>query len=98
MMTPSGGVRAKIVRRLEAIEARLEAFGLGPREVERVQAESQQAESDRVRRLEDIEQRLARLEERLRGMEQDLRSKESPPETFGTAKEFSTGMHYPGLG
>jgi DNA repair exonuclease SbcCD ATPase subunit len=98
MANSYGGLRAEVLRRIEAIESRLEAFNMRARDLLHLAVKEQRDEEDRLRHLEEIEQKLEALEDRLRKMEEDMRSKESPPESWGTERRFSTGMHYPGLG
>ncbi len=87
-----------ILRRLEAVEARLEATIRRARGMMSESPRGEEPESEAVRHLDEIETKLEALEERLRKMEQEMRWKESPPESLGTERPFSTGLHFPGLG
>jgi hypothetical protein len=91
-------MRDNLERRLDAIAARLEAASRRARALTLEPSDRKPLEEDPARRLEAIEKSLEALEERLHKIETDLRDQESPPETFGTSSEFSTGHHYPGLG
>jgi uncharacterized protein YhaN len=93
-----GGLRHDLVERIEAIEARLEAFNARARDLLHQAVREEHEDGDRLRHLEILEEKLEALEGRLRKLEDEMRSKESPPETFGTERQFSTGMHFPGLG
>jgi hypothetical protein len=99
--SPYATVGNDILGRLEAIGARIEAVSrragalLGTPEERR---EKNLTEDDPVQHLEQIESNLEALEERLKKMEAQMREKESPPETFGTSSQFSTGPHFPGIG
>jgi hypothetical protein len=94
----SNMLRNDILRRLDAIEARLEAASRRARGLMGETIADTLPEDDPVRRLEKIESNLTELEERLKRIEAEMRDKESPPHTFGTLNEFSTGQHFPGLG
>jgi hypothetical protein len=98
MKSKFGPLPRVLARRVEAILERLDTFNRRARDLVRQSVETKEPEGERERRLEEIEAHLAELEERLKKTEQDLREKESPPETFGSASQFSTGPHFPGLG
>jgi hypothetical protein len=98
MANSFGTIRGNVQRRIEAVAARLEAFNARARGLLRDTVEEERDDSERIRHLEVIESKLEALEERLKRLEDEMRSKESPPETFGTERGFSTGMHLPGLG
>jgi hypothetical protein len=90
-------LRRDLLRRLNVIEARLEAANRRTQGLLR-EASADLPEDDPARRLEGIESKLTELEERLKRIEAEMRDKESPPESFGTSNQFSTGQHFPGLG
>ncbi len=90
--------RNDILRRLGAIQARLDAVARRCRALAKDAVENQENEQDPIHRLKAIEATLGSLEEHLRQIETELRDKESPPETLGTSSQFSTGPHFPGLG
>jgi chromosome segregation ATPase len=98
MKSTFGPLPRDLARRVEAILERLDGFHRRARELLRQSVETKEPEGERERRLEEIESHLAELEERLKKSEEELREKESPPETFGSASQFSTGPHFPGLG
>jgi hypothetical protein len=98
MSTSDRYVPTSIFRRLDAIEARLEAAIRRARVLAQKNAEEEPPKDRAVRCLEEIESSLDELEHRLKRIEEDTREKESPPETFGSEHGFSTGMHFPGLG
>jgi hypothetical protein len=98
MANSSGTIRGDVHRRIQAIAGRLEAFSARARGLLRDTVEQEHDDSERIRHLEVIESKLEALEQRLKRLEDEMRSKESPPETFGTERGFSTGMHFPGLG
>ena len=90
-----------ILRRLNAIGSRVEA---ATRRVNTLLRQSEEKgeklvpEGEPLRHLEEIESGLEAMEERLKKMERQMREKESPPRTFGSTNQFSTGPHFPGLG
>jgi chromosome segregation ATPase len=90
--------RANFQRRIEAIEARLEAFNVRARSLLDETVRKEGDNEERIRHLDLLESKLEALEERLHKLEDEMRSKESPPESFGTERRFSTGLHFPGLG
>jgi hypothetical protein len=90
--------RDKLERRLDAIAARLEAASRRARALYLEPESEESLAEDPAHRLAEIERTLEALEERLHKIETELRDKESPPGTFGSSTQFSTGPHYPGLG
>jgi hypothetical protein len=98
MANSFGTIRGNVQQRIEAVAARLQAFSARARGLLRDSVEEEQDDHQRIRHLELLESKLEALEERLKRLEEEMRSKESPPETFGTERAFSTGMHFPGLG
>jgi hypothetical protein len=99
--TPSSSGGHDVLRRLNAIGARIESVSRRAGALLRESEEKGKKvlpEGDPLRHLEEIESNLAQLEERLKKVEIEMRDNESPPHSFGTSSEFSTGPHLPGLG
>jgi hypothetical protein len=86
------------VRRIDVIEARLQAAARRARALVSDSGVRDEPREDPVHRLEAIENTLKALEDHLRKIEIDMRVKESPPESLGSISQFSTGLHFPGLG
>jgi hypothetical protein len=91
-------MRGKLGRRLDAIAARLKAVSCRARALHLEPEQEESLAEDPANRLTVIEMTLEALEERMHKIETELRDKRSPPETFGSTNQFSTGPHYPGLG
>lgn len=94
--------RNDILRRLQAIDARVRAANCRARDLFASTDEKEErrapSDGDPLHHLEQIESNLQELEDRLRKVEEQMRENESPPHTFGTTNQFSTGPHFPGIG
>src|ERR1700723_3482285 len=89
--------RDDILRRLDAIEARVATASRRACSLcseTDTPLERTLPGGDSVSRLDSIEANLAALEDHLKQLETQMREKESPPESFGTSSEFSTGPPY----